>query len=390
MPHRFTAVGRIICLWLMPLIASCSVVDPDERNAQVQGVQRQLPESMRVGRQSAPGDNDFYIFAFFRDPKFNKAGDFGLYLATSRDGYTWEPANADRPLFNPVAGNSKGMRDPCVARAPDGVFHCVWTWETGDRRAIGYARSRDLITWTGIRSLQVMPTTVELDYCWAPEIVYEPGPDHWVLAWSCAIKGLNQETAGQADFDHRMYYATTKDFKALSPYQTLLDPGHASIDPAWLHLPDDWASRGLVRPEGTESIFDVPAAGPATPTDPGRWLLFFKDERHKPERKQIRVARGLSPRGPWGTPSATITSHWVEAPSVQIIDNRIVVYYDEYREGRYGAVRSADLFNWDDVRASMSFPALARHGSVIRVTPAEWQRVRNLGNQHVPPPQSTP
>lgn len=388
---RPRALSRsFLALALLAPLAACSVVDPDERHAQVQAVQRRLPESMRTARHTDPGDTDWYVFAYFRDPKFNKAGDFGLYLATSRDGYAWEPANGDRPLFNPIAGNSRGMRDPCIARAPDGSFHCVWTWETGDRRAIGYARSRDLITWTDIRSIQVMPSNVEIDYCWAPEIVYVPGPNHWVVSWSCAIKGLNPATQKQAEWNHRMYYATTRDFRTLSPHQSLFDPGYPSIDPAWIELPADWTARGLTRPAEQESIFDAPTAGPATPDDPGRWLLFFKDERQWPEKKQIRVVRGLTPTGPFGTPSAALTSHWVEAPTVQLIDDRLVVYYDEYREGRYGAVRTADLFNWEDIQSVMSFPALARHGSVIRVTPAEWQRVRNLTGSLAAPQLSAP
>lgn len=40
----------------------------------------------------------------------------------------------------------KIMRDPCIAQGPDGTFHMVWTnsWES---QTIGYALSKDLITW---------------------------------------------------------------------------------------------------------------------------------------------------------------------------------------------------------------------------------------------------
>lgn len=376
---RAWSLAFLTLLWLAASVTGCKATEPDERHAQIHAVQRRMPESMRTLRTTEPGPDENYVLAFFRDPKFNKAGEFGLYLATSKDGYTWEPANNDRPLFNPVVGVSNGMRDPCVAQGPDGLFHCVWTWETGDRRAIGYARSRDLIAWEGVRSLQVMPNDVEVDYCWAPEIVWEPGAQQWVVAWSCAIAGLNPETAKETEFNHRMYYATTKDFRTLSRYASLFDPGHPSIDPAWLRLPDDWLTKGIARDPGSESILDVPGAGPATPTDPGRWLLFYKDERQWPEKKQIRMVRGLTPRGPWGTPSASLTSHWVEAPSVQIIDGKVVVYYDEYRESRYGAIRSADLFTWEDVQKLARFPSMTRHGSVVRISAAEYERIRALG-----------
>lgn len=380
-------------------LLGCEAMHEDERNPQRQAVQRRMPVSMRTARTAAPAADEYYLLAYFRDPDFNKvdrasglSSEFGLYLATSRDGYAWEPANGDKPLFVPSVGSSRGMRDPCIARGPDGVFHLVWTWTAGDPRAIGYAKSSDLVTWTDVRSLRVMPQDVPVDYCWAPEIVWDPeatGPGAgggggsggsggaWVVSWSCAITGLNAETQGEAVHNHRMYYATTRDFRTFSPHQSLFDPGHPSIDPAWLRLPDEWVDRGLARPE---SVLIPPGATAVSESEPGRWLLFYKDERQWPEKKQIRMVRGASPRGPWGKPSAGLTIHWAEAPSALIIDDHVVVYYDEYREGRYGAIRSRDLLTWDDVQNLMSFPPLTRHGSVIRVTEPEWKRVRRGPN----------
>jgi hypothetical protein len=45
----------------------------------------------------------------------------------------------------------------------------------------------------------------------------------------------------------------------------------------------------------------------------------------------------------------------------------VIVYFDEYRWHRYGAIRSEDLEGWSDVSKLMRFPEGARHGSVIQI-----------------------
>src|SRR3954464_5837127 len=74
-----------------------------------------------------------YLFTYF-----TKNGEDGLHLAWSADGYTWEKLNDAKSYLAPTGGRSKLMRDPCVARGPDGTYHMVWTagWTEND---IGYA-----------------------------------------------------------------------------------------------------------------------------------------------------------------------------------------------------------------------------------------------------------
>ncbi len=66
------------------------------------------------------------------------------------------------------------MRDPCIIRGADGLFHMVWT-VSWNERTIGYASSKDLIHWSEQQAIPVMehePTTLN---CWAPEIFYDAG-----------------------------------------------------------------------------------------------------------------------------------------------------------------------------------------------------------------------
>ena len=42
------------------------------------------------------------------------------------------------------------------------------------------------------------------------------------------------------------------------------------------------------------------------------------------------------------------------------------MYFDKYRDKKYGAVRSKDLKSWEDVTDSIIMPAGVRHGTVFR------------------------
>src|SRR4051812_44028150 len=58
---------------------------------------------------------------------FTKNGEDGLHLAASVDGYKWDKLNDGKSYLAPKVGKSKLMRDPSVARGPDGTYHMVWT-----------------------------------------------------------------------------------------------------------------------------------------------------------------------------------------------------------------------------------------------------------------------
>jgi hypothetical protein len=47
------------------------------------------------------------------------------------------------------------MRDPCIIRDKDGIFHMVWT-VSWNEKGIGYAWSRDLINWSQQKYIPVM------------------------------------------------------------------------------------------------------------------------------------------------------------------------------------------------------------------------------------------
>jgi hypothetical protein len=273
-----------------------------------------------------------YLFSYFM-----RNGEDGLHLAWSRDGYRWETLNGGRSLLEPLVGESRLMRDPCLMRAPEGTFHMVWT-TSWNGRTIGYASSKDLLHWSEQKALMVMADEPAALNCWAPEITWDPRKQQFLIFWASTITNKFLETAGQAEdhYNHRMYSITTKDFRTFTGTRLYYDPGFNIIDATLL-------------PAG------------------GRFHLLFKDETLHPPRKHLRMAVSDDPEGPFGPPGPAFTPPWVEGPTALRLGDEYIVYFDCYREQRYGAMTSRDLVHWHDVSHRLLMPAGAHHGTVLQV-----------------------
>ncbi len=100
----------------------------------------------------------------------------------------------------------------------------------------------------------------------------------------------------------------------------------------------------------------------------GQYVMILKDETQNPVRKNLRIAVSDKAAGPYGKASAPFTSDWVEGPTAIRINDEWIVYFDLYRDKRYGAVKSSDLKNWEPVTDKLVMPAGARHGTVFTVS----------------------
>ena len=324
--HRLTGTGSgasrraalrlLLCAWWIGVAAGFGPVASS-------AVAAELPETC-------------YLYSYFYH--HDEAG--GLRLAWSPDGYTFHPLNGTRSYLKPEVGENRIMRDPCLLRGPNGRFHLVWTtgW-TG--QTIGYASSSDLIEWSPQQAIPVMAHEPEAQNCWAPEIVWDPGKEHFLIVWSTTIPGRFPETAmsnRRPARNHRIYATTTRDFQAFTPTTLLYDGGFNVIDAAFL-------------PEGRE------------------WLMFVKDETFAPQtQKNIRLVRAATTHGPFGEVSPPLTGdYWAEGPSPLKVGDEWRVYFDKHMLNALGLVVSRDLVTWTDVSDRIQAPADARHGTVITV-----------------------
>jgi hypothetical protein len=286
--------------------------------------------------------DEVLLFSFFRGN-----GEAGLYLATSEDGLQWSEVQPDFVWLRPGVGESKLMRDPCIIRGGDGLFHLVWTpgWH---EKGIGHATSSDLIHWSEQQYIPVMAHEETARNAWAPELYYDGDTGQYYLFWASTIPGKFPETLGQGDGDnnHRMYFTTTKDFTAFSETRLFYDPGFNVIDSTVVRAGD-------------------------------RYVMFLKNETLTPEEKNIRMATADTPAGPWGPASEKITGdYWAEGPSAIRWGNYWYVYFDKYRKHTYGAIRSTDMTDWEDVSGQIVMPEGIRHGTAFRAPRAVLEQLR--------------
>jgi hypothetical protein len=288
---------------------------------------------------AAAGDS-VYLFTYFMGN-----GQDGLHLAWSEDGYRWTALAGGRSVLAPEIGKDRLMRDPCVTRGPDGVYHLVWTSGWWDRE-IGHASTTDFVQWSKQQSIPVMAHEPTARNSWAPEVAWDPQRHHFLIFWASTIPGRFPETAGASEdeLNHRIYCTTTRDWKQFTPTRLFCDPGFSVIDATLLQ------------------------------TD-GRFHLIVKDETKFPPRKHLLLATADDVEGPWRDFGPPFTRDWVEGPTAIAVGKDTLVYFDVYREKHYGAVRSRDLKTWTDVTPDISIPAGARHGTMIRVPRALVERL---------------
>lgn len=284
-----------------------------------------------------------YIFSYF----VGQAD--GLHLAYSTDGFHWKPLAANESILPPKVGEDKLMRDPSICQGADGTFHLVWTSSWSDR-IIGHASSKDLVHWSEQDAIPVMMHESEARNCWAPELFYDKATRTYWIYWATTIPGRHSGNDQNSDgtYNHRIYCTTTKDFRTFTPTRMFFDPGFNCIDAA------------VVRDPRNKDL-----------------IMLVKNETPEPAEKNIRVTRAKSMAKGFSTAVSEPIhgDYWAEGPAPLFLeDGSLIVYFDRYTEGRYGAAISHDSGRtWADVPdQKLSFPEGMRHGTAFSITDAEF------------------
>jgi len=288
--------------------------------------------TMTACRQS----RDVFFFTSFHEPATD-----GLRLLYSYDGYMWN--DLDTVLLKPAVGTRKVMRDPSVIHGPDGLFHLVWTSSWRGDYGFGYASSPDLIHWSRQQHIEVMAQDTSTVNVWAPELFYDETTGDYLIVWASTVpckfeKGIEDELN-----NHRLYYVTTKDFKAFTPARLFYDPGYSVIDAT------------IVK----RSVND--------------YVLVFKDNT-RPERN-LKVAFGKTPLGPFERQSGSFTGFLTEGPTAVMVDDKWLIYYDAYQDKRYAAVSTLDFQSFENISDKISVPEGHKHGTIFK---ADSKVLKNL------------
>lgn len=273
--------------------------------------------------------NKVYMSTSFHEPATD-----GLRYLYSNDGINWE--DLDTTFLAPKVGPSKLMRDPSMVLGPDGTYHLVWTTGWRGDLGFGYAYSKDLIHWSEQEFIPIMEYDTATVNVWAPELYYDDEGEQFIIIWASTIpyqfpKGIEDEKN-----NHRMYATTTKDFKTFSKAKLFLDPGFSVIDAV------------IVKRASKD------------------YVLVLKDNT-RPNRN-LKVAFGDNPLGPWKNVSDSFSGNFVEGPTVIKLEDAWYIFSDVYKEYRYGVIKTSDFIHFTDVSDEFSIPKGHKHGTIFSST----------------------
>lgn len=275
---------------------------------------------------SCGSQKDVYISTSFHEPATD-----GLRFIYSEDGLHWDTIPGT--WIAPNVGKQKVMRDPSIQQTPDGTFHFVWTSSWRGDRGFGYASSKDLIHWSEQRFCEVMSDTSTVNV-WAPELFYDDVRGEMMVIWASCIPGKFPRGIEDEKNNHRLYYATTKDFQTFSEAKLLIDPGYSSIDATLVKRGDK------------------------------DYVMVVKDNT-RPCRN-IKISFAQDPHGPWSATSEPFTPEFCEGPSTaKLADGSYMIYCDRYKMFDFGGYHTTDFKTFEDITPKTRMPKGHKHGTIF-------------------------
>ncbi|AEV84264.1 hypothetical protein ACWT_3241 [Actinoplanes sp. SE50] len=305
-----------------------------------------------------------YLFSYFTGEGTATGEQLHFAVSRANDPLSYREVNDGKPVLTSTLG-TKGLRDPFIIRSPEGdKFYQIATdlkiygngdWDASQRtgsRSIMVWESTDLVHWTDQRLVKVSPDTA--GNTWAPEAFYDKTLGEYVVFWASKLYDA-ADTAHAGNTYNRMMYATTRDFYTFSEPKVWKDPGYSVIDSTMIE-------------------------------NDGEYYRFTKDERNNTSSTpcakfliEEKSASILSTN--YDFVSECIGSGSISAGEGPLVfksntEQRWYLFIDEFGGQGYVPFTTTDLASgkWTKV-ASYSLPASPRHGTVLPVTQAEYDRL---------------
>lgn len=311
-------------------------------------------------------DMGAYLMVYFKDDTH------GLYMALSKDGYSFTDVNNAKPI---IAGDTiaeqKGIRDPYIYRGPNGLFYLALTdlhiyaqkqgyrtteWERdgkqygwGNNRGLVLMKSADLVNWSHmvLRVDKAFPELADIGCAWAPEMIYDEVKKKTMLYFTMRF-GVSKE---------KVYY-------------TYMNSDFTKMETA------------------PKVLFNYPKDIPYIDADitkvGNKYHMFYASHDGTSGVKQAvsdSVNTGYVYDPKWYDPEPV----GCEAPTVykRIGENKWVLIYDIYRINphNFGFSETTDFVNFknlghfnEGVMKSTNF-SVPKHPAVIQVTKKEAQKL---------------
>ncbi|PAZ12511.1 hydrolase [Streptomyces sp. SA15] len=303
-----------------------------------------------------------YMFSYFTGEGTSDGEQLYAALSKGNDPLKWRELNDGKPVLTSTLGE-KGLRDPFIIRSPEGdKFYQIATdlriygngdWDASQRtgsKSIMVWESTDLVHWTDQRLVKVSPDSA--GNTWAPEAFYDAERGEYVVFWASK---LYDNEAHSGDTYNRMMYATTRDFHTFSEPKVWIDRGYSVIDST------------VIRHDGTYYRLSKDERNNTSST-PNSKFIFEEKSDSLLDTSWDAVAEGIGK----GAMNAA------EGPLVfkSNTEEKWYAFLDEFGGRGYIPFETTDLDSgvWTP-STGYDLPAKPRHGTVLPVTQAEYDRL---------------
>ncbi|MEU5321836.1 family 43 glycosylhydrolase [Streptomyces sp. NPDC021056] len=307
-----------------------------------------------------------YLFTYFTGEGTADGEQIRYALSRGNDPLHWRELNAGKPVLTSTTGE-KGLRDPFVIRSPQGDrFYLIATdlrmyrnssgsWDHVQRhgsKSIMVWESTDLVHWTDQRLVKVSPDSA--GNTWAPEAYWDDSLGEYVVFWASKLYADDDPDHAGSTYN-KMLYATTKDFRTFSEPKVWDDPGYSVIDST------------VVKHKDTYYRYTKDERDPGSSSPCSKFITAEKSTSLTSTSYDFVadcVGSGAMSRG--------------EGPTVfkSNTEEKWYLFIDEYGGRGYVPFETTDLDSgrWTP-STDYQLPASPRHGTVLPVTQAEYDRL---------------
>ncbi len=324
------------------------------------------PEKEASLAEVGSSDEGAYLFFYFTN---NGKNEQQIFLASSKNGLSWHTLNNGQPILTSSKGDM-AVRDPYIIRSHEGdKFYLIatdldasgnqWTdYQLNGSKDIVVWETENLTDWSEQRNVRV---AVDYMGCtWAPEATYDPVTDEYVVYWSSKIQDANSPR----NQIQTVFYATTRDFVTFSEPKPFIE--------------GTFGMTGVV-PEGKSADDPIPVID--TTIIQGDDGKFYRATKHEGESKVFLEVSDHLMNGYGLVEGSNVYTneefHGVEGPELyRLEDGRYCLLLDRFGKGGYMPIVTNDLSSgvFEKISGFYSFPT-ARHGSVLRISDEEYDRV---------------
>ena len=355
--------------------------------------------------ETTEDEYEAYVWSFFTG-EGDGAEQVSLAASRGNDALAWNTLNDGQPVFTSKFGE-EGLRDPFIMRSHDGDrFYMLATdLKMSARGNTNFAgaqangslyleiwESNDLVNWSNQRHVKVSPEIA--GNTWAPEAYWNDEIGKYVVYWASNLHPTENPEDRTGPTYNRMMYALTDDFVTFSeakPWIDMhssnqwgtIDVSIAKEDGVYYRFYKDEDKDMTVRLEKSTDMLDTFEGNDSLPkkhSDPAKWSLM-----------QEEIASGL-PNGAGGTfrsgegpsifpsnPGDVNGFNWylfIDQPNYHGGPNHYVPFATK------DALKDINAKSWTAVGEKLhanlpenSDGGKPRHGTVIPVTRAEYQKV---------------